>query len=80
MLFVYVGVSVWSRPPTPVAFAVHGVSGEPVYVVGVLGQVTAVTDAALLITKLELLLLASWFASPANDASAVAVPAFVLLV
>jgi hypothetical protein len=38
---------------------VHGVRGEPVYVVGVFGQVTAVTDAALRISNVALLLLPS---------------------
>ena len=50
------------------------------YVVGVAGQVTAVTEAALAMSNVALPLLASWFASPAKLALAVAVPTFVLFV
>jgi hypothetical protein len=49
-----------------------------VYVVGVAGQLTAVTEAALPISKFAVPELASWFASPAKLAFAVAVPTFVL--
>jgi hypothetical protein len=44
----------------------------------VAGQLTAVTEAALLIANVALPLLASWFASPAKLAFAVAVPTLVL--
>ena len=75
--FEYEGVNDSLRPPAPVAVAVHGVIGEPVYVI-VAGQLTVVTEAALLISKVALPLLASWFASPPKLALAAAVPAFVL--
>jgi hypothetical protein len=56
------------------------VIGEPVKVVGVAGHVTAVTEAALLISKVLLSLLPVWFASPAKLALAFAVPALTLFV
>jgi hypothetical protein len=59
VLFVYVGVTDSFRPPAPVAVAVQGVRSEPVYVVGVSGQDTAVVEGALLITNVALLLLGS---------------------
>jgi hypothetical protein len=49
-------------------------------VVGVAGHDTVVTEAALLIAKVALPVLASWFASPPKLASAVAVPTLVLFV
>jgi hypothetical protein len=58
-LFEYDGVSGAFKPPTPVAAAVHGVRGEPVYVVAVFGQLTVVSELALLISKFALPLLAS---------------------
>jgi hypothetical protein len=80
VLFVYDGVRDALRLPAPVAAAVHGVSGEPVYVVGVFGQVTVVSELALLISKVAWPVEPVWFASPPKLASAVAVPAFVLFV
>ena len=80
MLFVYEGVRLSFKPPAPVAAAVHGVNGEPVYVVADAGQVSAVTEAALVISNVAPPLLASWLASPAKLAFTVAVPAFVLSV
>ena len=59
VLFVYVGVTDALRPPAPVAVAVHGVSGEPVYVVAEVGQVTVVSELALLISNVLLSLLDS---------------------
>jgi len=63
-----------------VTLAEHGVSGDPVYVTGAAGHVTAVVLGAIPIVKFFESLLPVWFASPPKVADAVAVPAFVLLV
>jgi len=79
VLSEYVGVTVLFNPPAPVAAAVHGVSGDPVYVTDV-GQVSVVVDDALSIVNPPVPVLPSWFASPAKVALAPAAPALVLLV
>ena len=79
VLSEYVGVTALFNPPTPVAAAVHGVSGEPVYVSDA-GHVRVVVDDALSIVNPPVPVLPSWFASPAKVALALAAPAFVLLV
>ena len=67
-----------SRPPAPVALAEQGVWPAPVYVKGPAPQVIVVVEPALPIAKVEDALLGVWFASPAYEALAVAVPTAVL--
>jgi len=79
VLDVYVGVRPDKfNPPAPVTAAEHGVCAEPENVVVFGEHVTVVVDAALAMTNVVWLaedpLL---YASPANEAFAVAVPAFV---
>jgi hypothetical protein len=59
------------KPPAPVAVAVHGVSGEPLYVT-LVGQLIVVDELALSIVKVTCVaVLLLWLASPAKVASAV---------
>ena len=66
------------RPPAPVTAAEHGVCAEPLNVTDDSGHVINVDDDALSITNDDWVAVDPlWLLSPANDASAVAVPAFV---
>ena len=64
VLSAYETASVASRPPAPVAFAEHGVCGEPVYVKGPAAQLTSTFEGAFSIVKVFELLSPRWFASP----------------
>jgi hypothetical protein len=78
MLVEYTAAGAIDNPPTPVTPTVHGVNADPVNKTEP-GHDTTVTEVALEIVNNtcdadE----PEWLASPAKDASAVAVPAFVL--
>jgi hypothetical protein len=75
---VYDGVRlVRFNPPAPVTEAEHSVCAEPEYVVVFGEHTTVVTEAAWSITNDDRAEEIVWFASPAYDATAEAVLAFV---
>ena len=74
----YDTVVVVDKPPAPDTVAVHGVNADPVNTTDTGHDTTVVDEALEIVNDTCDADDAAWFPSPANAASAVAVPAFVL--